>query len=55
LNRNFENPAPYREISVVYHRSHLKKKIIEELKSEIVSSLPQGIGSEKPGSVIEWK
>ncbi len=55
LNREFEEPVPYREISVVYHRSHLKKKIIEELKSEIISSLPEGIGLEKPAALIEWK
>ncbi len=55
LNREFTEPVPYREISIVYHRSHLKKKIIDELKSEILSGLPEGINLEKPKTLIEWK
>ena len=33
--KEFENPAPAREVSLVYHKSQLKMQLIEALKSTI--------------------
>ncbi len=35
--RNFTNPAPAREVSLVFHKAHLKVQMIEALKSTIDS------------------
>ena len=37
--RSFENPAPSREISLIYHRSQLKIHLIEVLKSTIDATI----------------
>ncbi len=55
LARSFKKPVPYREISVVYHRSHLKERMINEMKKEIIGNLPTGLSRRKPNSLIEWK
>ena len=38
--RPFEAPQPVREVSLVIHRSFLKKKLIDALKAEILAHLP---------------
>ncbi|GAB3998335.1 LysR substrate-binding domain-containing protein [Spirosoma daeguense] len=38
--RPFSDPVPVREVSVVMHRSFLKRKLIQALKAEIVTHLP---------------
>ncbi|WP_460879911.1 LysR substrate-binding domain-containing protein [Pontibacter rugosus] len=43
----FEEPQPLREVSLVVHRSFLKKKLIEALKQEIIASIPENIRSRK--------
>jgi LysR family hydrogen peroxide-inducible transcriptional activator len=35
LMRNFESPAPAREVSLIYHKSQLKLQLIEALKDRI--------------------
>lgn len=55
LNREFETPVPYREIGLVYHRSQLKKYIIDKLKKKVLQNLPEGVGLKKPETLIEWK
>ncbi len=35
--RNFEEPSPAREVSLIYHKSELKMQIIEALRSTIAS------------------
>ena len=35
LLKEFENPAPAREVSIIYHRSQLKMQMIEALKNTI--------------------
>ncbi|MDX5421733.1 MAG: LysR substrate-binding domain-containing protein [Hymenobacteraceae bacterium] len=41
LVRAFQEPQPLREVSLVVHRSFLKKKLIEALQQEIVSAVPE--------------
>lgn len=55
LLRYFEEPVPYREIGIVFHRSQLKKSIIDAISKNIVEYLPEGISREKPAALIEWK
>ncbi len=55
LVREFKRPVPYREISIVYHRSHLKYHMIREMKRKILENLPPGVSRKKPASLIEWK
>jgi len=55
LVREFKKPIPYREISIVYHRTHLKKRMISEMKKEIIKYLPKGVSLRKPPTLIEWK
>ncbi len=38
--RPFESPQPVREVSLVIHRSFLKKKLIDALKTEILAHIP---------------
>jgi LysR family transcriptional regulator, hydrogen peroxide-inducible genes activator len=38
--RFFEKPAPVREVSIVTHRTFIKKRLIEALRASIVKTLP---------------
>jgi len=50
--RSFETPQPVREVSLVTHRSFLKRKLINALKQEILSHLPAELTANKGGSVV---
>ncbi|MBB6612353.1 LysR family transcriptional regulator [Pontibacter sp. Tf4] len=52
LIRPFSEPQPLREVSLVVHKSFLKKKLIEALQKEIVASVPQTIVTRKKQQVI---
>ncbi len=50
--RSFDAPSPVREVSLVMHRSFLKRQIINAFKQEILAYLPtELIGTIKRGSV----
>lgn len=51
----FTDPKPVREVSIVMHRSYLKRKIVESLHKEILASIPDYINIKKNGEVIKWK
>lgn len=51
----FHEPQPLREVSMVVHRSFLKKKLIEALQQEIVASLPHSIRNRKKEQVVPVK
>ncbi|NEM99405.1 hydrogen peroxide-inducible genes activator [Pontibacter burrus] len=53
LIRPFSEPQPLREVSLVVHKSFLKKKLIEALQKEIVDSLPATIRNRKKQHVVE--
>lgn len=53
--RPFKNPKPVREVSLVMHRSYLKRKLVEALHKEILSAIPDHINIKKHGEVIKWK
>jgi len=50
----FKDPKPVREISLVSHRSFLKRRITEALYNEIKDSLPDEMRSKKNTNRIKW-
>jgi len=52
--RWFKEPRPVREVSLVTHRSFLKRKLTEALFNEIQASIPANIRSKKNTRVIKW-
>lgn len=53
--RKFKKPVPTREISIVYHRAHLKKKLIDLLESAIRGSIPDELINSKKEFVLNTK
>jgi len=53
--RPFQEPKPVREVSMVMHRSYLKRKLVQALHKEILDSIPDTINVKKHGEVIKWK
>jgi LysR family hydrogen peroxide-inducible transcriptional activator len=52
LVRQFRKPIPMREVSIVIHRDHLKKRMIDALKKEIIAALPEKLIKNKSDNVI---
>lgn len=52
LVRQFKKPAPMREVSMAVHRDFVKKRLIEVLKAEIISAVPDKIKLNKNRNVI---
>ncbi|WP_266364269.1 hydrogen peroxide-inducible genes activator [Tellurirhabdus rosea] len=50
--RPFTAPQPVREVSLVTHRSFLKRKLITALKKEILANLPAGLQLEKKEKAV---
>jgi LysR family transcriptional regulator, hydrogen peroxide-inducible genes activator len=48
----FQEPQPLREVSLVVHRSFLKKKLIEALQKEIIAAIPEQIRNRKKEKVV---
>ncbi|GAB3198128.1 LysR family hydrogen peroxide-inducible transcriptional activator [Pontibacter aydingkolensis] len=52
LVHTFQEPQPLREVSLVVHRSFLKKKLIEALQQEIIAAVPEEIRNRKKEQVV---
>jgi LysR family hydrogen peroxide-inducible transcriptional activator len=52
LVRHFKKPAPMREVSIVFHRDFVKKRLIEALKEEIIGSIPDKIKKNKDQHIV---
>jgi LysR family hydrogen peroxide-inducible transcriptional activator len=52
LLRHFRRPHPMREVSLVVHRDFVKKRLIDLLKKEIASSIPEKIKKNKSGNIV---
>ncbi|MEM1319846.1 MAG: LysR substrate-binding domain-containing protein [Bacteroidota bacterium] len=52
--RYFKNPQPVREVSLIIHRSFMKRKLIELLREEILASVPPSLLAKDRGKLIEW-
>jgi len=51
--RNFKSPIPLREISMVTHRSYVKRKLVELLRDEILEYIPQKMKDKERGRLVE--
>ena len=52
--KNFKDPKPVREVSLIIHRSFMKRKLIELLQKEIQSNIPQSLKDKDRGRLIHW-
>lgn len=52
LLRQFRQPAPMREVSLVVHRDFVKKKLVEIFRQEIIASIPDKIKKNKGSMVV---
>jgi LysR family transcriptional regulator, hydrogen peroxide-inducible genes activator len=52
LIRHFKKPAPMREVSIVFHRDFVKKRLIEALKEEIIAAVPEKIKKNKDQHIV---
>jgi len=52
--RHFKPPAPVREVSLVTHRSFVKKRILDVLHHEILLVVPQEMQHKGPRTVVEY-
>jgi LysR family transcriptional regulator, hydrogen peroxide-inducible genes activator len=50
--REFKRPAPMREVSLVVHRDFMKKRLVEILKAEIITAVPDKIRKNKATHVV---
>lgn len=51
----FSHPQPIREVSLIIHRTFLKRKLIELFRAEIINSLPPRMLQKENGKIIQWK
>jgi len=52
--KKFKEPEPVREVSIVVHRSFLKKRLITLFKEEILSHLPMALQVQGERKLVEW-
>lgn len=52
LIRHFKKPAPMREVSMAVHRDFVKKRLIDVLREEILTSIPEKVRLNKKSMVI---
>ena len=50
--RYFKHPAPVREVSLVVHRTFVKRRLVEALKQQIVLSVPEKIKKNKKALIV---
>ena len=53
--RHFEPPVPLREVSLIYSRNFVKKRLLELLSAEIKESVPKEMLDKNRGMVVEWR
>ena len=50
--RYFKQPAPVREVSIVVHRTFLKRRLVEILRKEIIAAVPEKMHKNKKSLII---
>lgn len=53
LVKRLKDPSPAREVSLVTHRDHIKTKLIQTLKDEILSMVPKAMQQLRNKKVVE--
>ncbi len=51
--RHFQSPVPIREVSMVIHRSFVKRRLIESLRDEILNNVPESYKNKNRGLLIQ--
>lgn len=52
--KQFSHPEPIREVSLVIHRSYMKKRLINLLKTEILLHIPENLKDKNRGRLVDW-
>lgn len=52
--KTFDKTEPVREVSLIIHRSYMKRKLIDLLKAEILDNIPELLKDPKRGKLINW-
>ena len=53
--RTFSHPVPVREVSLVVHKSFVKKGLTKALYDSVKSSIPDDLSSKKSRKIIRWR
>jgi LysR family hydrogen peroxide-inducible transcriptional activator len=53
--RYFKDPQPVREVSLIIHRSFMKRKLIDLLKAEILAHIPAALKDPDRGKLVHRK
>lgn len=53
LVKQLKEPRPAREVSLVTHRDHIKTKLIQTLKDEILAIIPKPMHQVRGKKVVE--
>src|SRR5690606_8094777 len=53
--RYFNDPQPVREVSLIIHRSYMKRKLVDLLKTEILAHVPPELKDQNRGKIVHWK
>ena len=52
--RTFYDPKPVREVSLVIHKSFMKKQLVNLFKKELLENIPQTLQKNSKKNLIEW-
>lgn len=52
--KTFYDPKPVREISLVIHRTYLKKQLVELFKKELLTNVPKSLRENSGKNLISW-
>lgn len=52
--KTFHDPKPVREVSLVMHKSFMKKQLVELFKKELLKNIPQSLQKNSKENLIEW-
>lgn len=55
LVKQFSDPKPTREVSLIRSRKFMKRKIVAALKETILEHIPDNLKQKGKGEIIEWK
>lgn len=55
LTKDFLDPKPAREVSIITNRKFMKRKVVESLKRNIIENIPKELRHQKKKKVIAWE
>ncbi len=54
FRKELREPKPVREVSLVVHRSILKRNLINVLKENILDNIPSSLKADNRGTIVQW-